>query len=442
MTEYIKRSRSSPLFQRINTMKLQGQDRNMRQTAEKQQNEIERCTPAQLKEKLIAVTLGGSQRARSEDTKAVFGEYVRRALPKMKLVSIEPFETTAALNSVAAFADVEQNGTRKKVFLKVHIESGTKSLSALGVEGEYRNAKQLEEAGWPVLTPLEMGCEAEYPLLVYPRIEAPTFFQMLEESYRSSRGVVTETDLKAMEVLNKQIGQATQDSVREVGQQEAANAPIQNLFLKRFEKGGRIDQWYTSDTEFWLPGLDALVRWEQLKTASWIVNGVSYSSKLGNIVDQARELLAFHGEDRAAAAVSHGDDHAGNVFIDRVNKRGVVFDPAFAGVNPVSLCDLKAFAHTGFLPMAGLYYDPKLDTCRYQWDAQNNVMSVEVDFQRTPIYAVHETMARQIMDTRIVPLLKKAQKECGVDIARERERIICGLVGCALLTINVAQLLQ
>jgi hypothetical protein len=106
----------------------------------------------------------------------------------------------------------------------------------------------------------------------------------------------------------------------------------------------------------------------------------------------------------------------------------------------VSLCDIKAFAHTGILPMGGMYYNPQLKKCVYQFDKKNSIISCDIDFADTPLFEMHQKLAQQVMEQRLIPLLDTVKGE--VNLEREIERIRCGMAGCALLTINIAKLLE
>lgn len=315
----------------------------------------------------------------------------------MKILDLAPTDTSAALNSVSATADAEFNGQRLGIFGKVHIESETRVINAVGVEEEYQKASLLVEAGWPVVKPIAMSNQSDYPLLLYPQMNEPTLFDELEKSNMSGSSTLTEQQLQDFYEYNADIGQKEAKSVRKGSVNEARNAPVQTLFLKRFEKDGRIDQWYTGNTLFQLPGLAEPISWKELLTSQWQINGITYKTTLKNIIDKARQLLAFEGEESAFLTLSHGDDHSGNV---RLTQSPLVFDPAFAGWNPASL-DLKALAHTGFLPLAGMYYLPKGLDCTYQKSADE--MRVEINLTNLPMSATFEVLAKQIIDTRQSP---------------------------------------
>ncbi len=389
----------------------------------------------ELKNRLTTLTIGGANGPVDSAQRIIFfTEYMRRALPGMEVLSLLPIATTASLNSISALADVVLNGQRLPIFGKIHIESETKVINAVGVEEEYQKAQLLVEAGWPVVKPIAISQEKDYPLLLYPRMDEPTLFDELEQSHVSGVSILTDRQMQDLLSYNENIGQKELGQLKKGTANKARNAPVQTLFLKRIERNGRIDQWYSDDTAFQLPGLTTPMTWRELLSCTWKINNSIYKTTLQNIIDEARKVLGFTDEEQAFLTLTHGDDHAGNV---RLTNPPVVFDPAFAGWNPATL-DVKALAHTGFLPLAGMYYLPKGLTCTYQ--KNRNQLEVEVNIVDLPMYKTHEALAKQIIDTRTLPLLQKI-KNRGGDIEKESQRIKSGLSSCALLTVNIAKLL-
>lgn len=392
---------------------------------------------AELQQELIGITIGGTKdRINSRRRALLFATYVQRAFPDATVLGVKPTDTAAALNSVSGIINLRlSDGKKQEVFGKVHIESNTGTLNPLGAASEYANAEMLAKAGWPVLQAISMSKIPDYPLLLYPVIKEPPLFDKLESSHKTGIPQLTEADIKNIDQYNKQIGEKESAGLRIGTTNEAINAPVQNLLLKRLEVGGRIDLWYTPNVRFQLPGLKDLTEWGEILDMEWVINGNKYNGTVRQIIENGRRLLAFRGEEGAFMTISHGDDHSGNV---RLTTPAVVFDPAFAGWNPASL-DIKALAHTGFLPMAGMYYAPKGLECNYA--RQGNNMVVETNMAELPTYETHEVLARQIIDSRVLPILEAIKKQGG-KLETERERIQSGLATCALLTINIAQLLE
>lgn len=398
--------------------------------------QLQKLDPSQLQELLIKVTIGGSSGKVNQTDKALLlAEYTSRAFPDIEVLSAEATNTAASLNSLSGKIKLKKAGKEEVVFGKIHIEGNAGKLNPLGAEKEYVNADLLAAAGWPVLQPSVKSTNPDYPLLLYPIVEAPPLFDKLEESNLSGKSTISQEELNGLAEFNNLIGQKENQSLRIGSSKEAIDSPVQYLFYKRFQKGGRIDQWYKNETLFKLPGLNKEITWAQLLDIKWTINSIKFNSTLREIIEKARNSLGFNGEEKAFLSIYHGDDHAGNI---RLTNPPVTFDPAFAGWNP-ALLDLKILAHNGFLPMAAMYYFPKGLKCIYK--KVGNILVVSVNFQNLPLYKIHEQLAKQIIDSRIIPVLKTVKRNSG-DIQKERRRIESGLVGCALLTINIAQMLK
>ncbi len=390
----------------------------------------------ELQKQLIEVTIGGAKKEVNPKRKAaLFKIYIERAFPKVEVLNVEPTNTAAALYSVSGIVQLRwPNGKIQEVFGKIHIEANTGSLNPLGAANEYANAQLLAEANWPILQPLSKSNNPDYPLLLYPVQKEPALFDKLEASHTTGIVNITNAELEDLDQYNLKIGQREVESIKAGTIDEAINAPVQNLFLSRIKEGGRIDQWYKDDTSFDLPGLEKALSWKELLNMNWQINNHTFDITLQNIIDQARKNLSFEKEQKVFLTISHGDDHSGNV---RLTKPPQVFDPAFAGWNPASM-DLKALGHTGFLPMAAMYYYPKGLEWTYKQDDQ--ILIVTNNMTYLPGYPVQEQLAKQIIDYRTIPLLS-AIKSKKKDISADILRIKSGLAVCALLTVNIAKLL-
>lgn len=397
----------------------------------------------ELRRELLAATIGGTSENNRLGVKATeaFSCYANLAFGGKALIQdLVLVDSKVSLNSITATAKMIFDGKTNDVFLKIHIESGKDNLGVLGDDKEYANAQLLSEANWPVLTPIVKNTDPDYPLLVYPKVSAPTLFSILERSC-DKQGAIDPSTLDIFSEMQERIGKATISTLKENSIEKAISAPVQTLFYDRFKVGGRIDQWYEDETLFSLPGLDAPITWSVLKNAKWNINGRFFEKTLSEIVGSARKSLSFEGEKKSYTVTSHGDDHAGNIFVDAGKKQATLFDPAFAGENPIALCDTKALAHIGYVMMGGMYFDSRLETCKYRFDDLSNTIFADVNFISTPIYSVHENMARQIIDSRIIPLFQKAA-EMGAILPLEFQRFRDALSGCPLLTVNIPKLLD
>ena len=394
-----------------------------------------------MKSELVSITIGSEGREADPARKAVvFKDYIRGAFPDAVVGKVVPISTPASLNSVCAYVDIAfKRGENIPAFAKVHVESDTKSPIALGAEDEYSQANLLTENGWPVLVPLAVSDSKDYPLLIYPRVEAKTLFDLFEESYNQERNLVPSDGMDLLAGLNEQVGDAMVKSARLVDSKEAIKSPIQTLFAERLKRTGRIGSWYKPNTRFVLTEAGDTMNWQDLLNIKWVINGNSYDLTLSKIIENARRYLSFDKEQKTLMCVSHGDDHAGNIFMDEKAGKAIIFDPAFAGWNPAILSNVKALAHNCILPMGGMYYDPKIG--RVSYSKSENAIYVNIPFNNSVLYKLHETLGKQIIDVRILPLFQKSKQE-GINIKSEYERIKYALAACALLTINIAQLLK
>jgi dihydroorotate dehydrogenase len=127
--------------------------------------------------------------------------------------------------------------------------------------------------------------------------------------------------------------------------------------------------------------------------------------------------------------------------LDLDRNKAILFDPAFAGENPVALCDTKALAHIGYMVMGGMYFDPKLNSPKYRYDEETNTMFASIKFNETPLYNEHEAMALSIIENRVLPLFENAKLN-GADTEKEISRLSDSLSACPLLTINIPKLLD
>ena len=286
-----------------------------------------------------------------------------------------------------------------------------------------------------------MPLNSDYPILFYPRIQATTLFDLISQSYRLERSIISDISHQNLKNFEIKVGQACVSSLRAANNpDELLNAPAQSLFYSRIANGGRIEQWYLDNTSFRLPGLTQAVTWSKICRAIWKINGQDFTYSLHDIIDNSRQLLSYKDLSSSWLCVSHGDDHAGNIFIYQDSTDCAVFDPAFAGWNPAALAHVKAFMHSGILPLAGLYYNPQLSICQHSQQQDLNIISAEISFDNHFMLSSHCIIAKNIVDYRILPLFSKL-KELGADLKREYDIFKAAMITCCLLVIRVDQLL-
>jgi len=404
---------------------------------------------------LLQATIGDAATlANPTVIEAALEKYLYQALPGVVIISITPRITTAALNSVSAFVKFTLQGVDYDTFCKIHVESNRNELKNTGGAGidEYQNADLIAEYGWPVNQPiLQEHINPDFPIIIYKLITDPTLFDLIESSFLTGNPELTDADFKGLHEFNSTVGAACIRSTRLVPSSEAVSentAPMQSLFYERVAEGGRITQWYTSEKIFDLPGANGKIiatPWKELLEYQWIINGTHYNSTLNHVIESTRQFLSFQGQTQAAVCVSHGDDHAGNLFLQRSNKTVEVetsvtsMDPAFAGWNPSLLSHVKSFIHNGILPAAGIYYEPNLPTCEY--DISSNIINVTVDYTKAPNFDQLIKISNQITDTRIIPMLKH-MSTIGLDPTYSMSQFKYALTTCCYLVIDVAKLLR
>lgn len=244
-----------------------------------------------------------------------------------------------------------------------------------------------------------------------------TMFDIIEEAYQGRSGF-SEAQFDMFTSFQHTVGNLCCTHLQEISSQEARDAPVQTLIGKRYREGGRIDQRYSDDRLFSLPGLKEPLPWRILKHVQWEINGILYKKTLADLIQDARILLKFTGEEEVFATFSHGDDHGGNLaFVENgemyeyLPNTLYTFDAACGGLNPASL-DVKALAHLCYCPMGGMYFDPKnKEEVLYSYDAAKNILTVSIDFAQTPFFASHERLAKIIIDERIIPLMQAIQEK-------------------------------
>lgn len=399
-----------------------------------------------LQEALVSATIGGSKGERDPSEIAdVFDRYLKKSVSGIDIHSTKPVISTASLNSICAFVNFSLDGQTFDTLAKVHIESkeDNKSISSAAGVAEYNNAQLLSDFNFPIVHGIDaIPFNPDYPVLFYERIESPTLFDLLEDSYKDPNNPKIQAgDLDCLATLERKTGKIASETMKIV-EASALNseceAPVQTLFNERMKSGGRIDQWYTPETILNLPG-HGEIAWSELLNKQWVVNGVRCSNTISDFIDTARTSLAFQDVKNAAICISHGDDHAGNVFILREKNRAVVFDPAFSGWNPAVLGNIKPLVHSGLLPMAGMYYPPNGGQCNFQLTADKII--VEFDFEKTPMFEIHQKIFNIIFEERILPIFKRME-ELGIDINPEIERLRLGMASCCLDVIHLGGLLE
>lgn len=396
-------------------------------------NNLKNCTSQTLHEYLSACTIGANKESLPYTVEQIISEYISRSLPGVEINNLKKINSKASLNSVSATAEIKYGSIDESVFIKIHIETDANKSNALGLENEYANFLMLDNAGWPMLQPLYASLENEYKLLLYPRVYDQTLFEMLYESYSKRQICLPESYIVSLESMNKYIGEAYQKNIVQINSNEFDNSPVNNLFLRRIEEGGRCDKWYNENTLFKLDGIEAKISWHEIKDLKWEINDIEIESSLSDLIIRARKnLLGQNNSSALFGAISHGDDHAGNIFVS--NERAYLFDPAFAGLNPIILSDIKAFAHICVLPLFGMYYDSHV---KNEYRLEGKKIKLTTNALENRIQELNIILAKQIVDFRIIPGVKLLVSK-GANLEQIWETMKSAFFCCGFLTINAS----
>lgn len=319
--------------------------------------------------------------------------------------SLEFQQSAVSLNSFKGV--FKSNGQR--YFFKTHIES-------MGEVSEYRGARLLAEAGYPMIEPLFACRERGRELLVYPFIEDPSLFEVVRDG-RIPEGFKTAQnglDRKIFEIYRKTFCEKIPSKFPDV----------QQLFYRRLI-GARFNDFYRGRSRM-LGGRS--VTFEQIECAEWRVNGRAMG-KMSDWFAMAESLLSPENT-LPFTVIGHGDAHNGNVFYGKDGLR--LFDPAYAGKMDPFLDMTKPLFHNTF---ARWMYFPKEVSAQINLEVRWDKGRVEIwhDFESNEI-------ERFFFDSKIesilVPLVQFLEARAVLPLdweARLRSSLLC----CPLLTVNL-----
>lgn len=253
-----------------------------------------------------------------------------------------------SLNSVSGIATFEDSD---RCFFKFHVEEGEEANV-----GEYYRAHVLADAGVFIDVPLAAMTKPGCQLVLYRERANPRFADVCRErEFAAGPAATLGSDLhEALWALEDNLGRCAVETLRISERNEGSRAAIHQLFWHRMVDqeatfpSARLHRWYTSRVE-----------WPQLSTQLWILNGTEYRDTLNQIIERARVLLDPSRLGSGALVTAHGDDHAGNVWVDQGQDelRLTLFDPAFAGDDvPALLAFVKATFHNVFAHPHWLYH--------------------------------------------------------------------------------------
>jgi hypothetical protein len=332
----------------------------------------------------------------------------------IRRVELRPL--AVSLNSFNGFLTLA-DGSR--LFFKTHVESDT-------VIDEYYNARQLADAGYPILQPRYGSNEVGKQVLIYDVIDDPSVFDVAWAIEQGERG-----DLDTLTALQQdaddRLWTIYQRTLAWQADADAAKVPIHQLFYHRLT-GGRLARFYDDAVMVDLPdGSRHSMR--DVKAATWTINGRAYQTPLSAIIQDAIRYL--HPALPGASVIGHGDAHNGNVFY---RPDGLMyFDPAFAGRHSVLLDLVKPLFHNVF---AMWMYFPQIvrDQFHIRLERRDQVWHVEHDYM---LPAVRRMFFDSKIQRVLIPTIRELKARGWL---RDDWRAILksALFCCPFLTMNLA----
>jgi hypothetical protein len=338
-----------------------------------------------------------------------------------------------SLNSVNGFVRTHDT---QEYFFKFHHEEGEE----VTLEEFYRG-ELLKEAGYPVDVPVYVSGTVGSQVLLYERRASQRVSDLCEQldfkPLSEARAV-----LDAQTRLDALTSDIYARTWHRVPASLAACEPVNQLFYHRLvtpghpdDAGGRARRFFW-DRTFDLAGLP--VSAEDLRAATWVVNGTPYRDSIGVLLSRSRALLSPSRLAQFGAVTAHGDAHNANVWWDVESHGGprmVFFDPAFAG-NHISalLAEVKATFHNIFAHPLWLYHaDRATQIYRAATRRRDNVIEIDTNWALSPL---RENFLAIKAARLWKPLLERMYDQ-GVLTADWRATLRCALFCCPTLVMDL-----
>ncbi len=355
-----------------------------------------------------------------KQAEALLLAFVRESF-SLKAATLELRPLAVSLNSFNGFMTLDDG---KRLFFKTHTEPDS-------VIGEYYNAAMLAEAGYPVIQPIFSSQEAGKQFLVYEVIDNPSVFD-LAWAIENNQSDDFEALSQAQNAADDQLLTIYQSTLAEQSTEDAARAPVHQLFYHRIT-GGRLERFYgalpgqSSDSvAIKIPGSEYSM--QEVRRAKWVINGQHYDLTLDDLIQKA--ILLLNPSQAGPSIIGHGDAHNGNVFF-RGHDSLLYFDPAFAGRHHPLLDLTKPLFHNVFAMW--LYFPTvKRDQTRITLD-MGDVWQVEHDYTLHP---VREMFLRSKVERTLIPILREL-KQGGWLRTDWRDFLKASLFCCPFLTMNL-----
>lgn len=282
-------------------------------------------------------------------------QFVQQIFPNLRIQTVHINQSAVSLNSVNGFLTAPQ----QEYFFKFHAEENEQVTV-----NEYYNTQELVKVGLPVVEPLFQSTTPGSQFLIYPKITAPTGFELFSEP---------EKFFPAERQLLQQVQQVYLNTLELTPAKQVSEAPIYQLFYHRLVgKQPRVELYYLSNPWF-----------QKIMDKTWVINGKAYPITFNQIIAEAKRLLdPLHYTERPTV-IGHGDDHNGNKFY--MDGQFKFFDPAFAGRQPALLSFIKATAHNTFVHPDWLYTPERLtdNGLELNWEIRNDQVVVNHNWEMT-----------------------------------------------------------
>ncbi len=342
------------------------------------------------------------------------------AEPKIKSFIEETFHVEVAwlkinisavsLNSVNGFLGLISG---EEFFFKFHAEEGEKETVS-----EYYRAEFLESSGFPVIMPLYKSTKAGEQFLMYPRINAPTFFEVCDREDRRflETGAYDETQYESIINAEREACEKTrkifEQSLHIASSETVTQESIWQLFSTRLcGDQSRLSLFYLQK-HLSLPD-NTTILFDELAEYTWEINGTQYPENLQTLIESAQKIVHPKWQKEWACVTAHGDDHNGNKFFFPNDDPALVFfDPAFAGEHiPAILAFIKTTFHDVFAhPL--WFYSPadREEKIHFSWEmnVQEKKIKIthDISFDRAPIRKALLDIKREFLWKPLVSLLR------------------------------------
>jgi len=345
------------------------------------------------------------------------------ALVAQSVVSVTLTSDAYSLNSVSGVAELADGQTR---FFKFHVEDGESDNVS-----EYYRAQVLADVGLPVDLPLAVSHVPGEQLVLYAvRTDERMVDVCLEIERSDGANATLPVDLvDARRALDRQVGHVLVQTLGEAPTQNGEGAALHQLFTHRMRDadgtfpGGRYRDWYIANDH-----------WSEVKNRQWRINGVDYELTLDQLAQRAWQQLTPHAMAEEPVVTAHGDDHHGNVWVERDLDQAVTlsfFDPAFAGDDiPALLALVKPTFHNVFAHPMWLYHPD--DVRDFSVVDDGTVISVT----SAPMSPLRREIFDSIVEQAWLPLISTLADR-GVLASNWREIVRSALFLCPFLVTNL-----